>query len=188
MISITKKANDPSELSKRKVIILSARIHPGETNSSWMIQGVIDFVLSDDREAQFLRNNFIIKIVPMINPDGVIIGNYRCNLNGYDLNRKWKVNEKEAKPVIEVWQVKNMIQESVESKSIAFFCDFHGHNRKHGIFVYGCNNDNKPSLKFSERLFPYMLYKQAPDLFNFKRCQFKIQPAKEGTGRVSCLI
>lgn len=26
----------------------------------------------------------------MINPDGVIIGNSRCNLNGFDLNRQWK--------------------------------------------------------------------------------------------------
>ncbi len=25
----------------------------------------------------------------MINPDGVIEGNYRANLLGYDLNRKW---------------------------------------------------------------------------------------------------
>lgn len=25
----------------------------------------------------------------MINPDGVVIGNYRCNLMGKDLNRKW---------------------------------------------------------------------------------------------------
>ncbi len=26
----------------------------------------------------------------MTNPDGVILGNTRCNLNGYDLNRQWK--------------------------------------------------------------------------------------------------
>lgn len=26
----------------------------------------------------------------MVNPDGVILGNSRCNLAGYDLNRCWK--------------------------------------------------------------------------------------------------
>jgi murein tripeptide amidase MpaA len=26
----------------------------------------------------------------MVNPDGVILGNSRCNINGYDLNRQWK--------------------------------------------------------------------------------------------------
>lgn len=25
----------------------------------------------------------------MVNPDGVIFGNYRTNLMGFDLNRKW---------------------------------------------------------------------------------------------------
>jgi len=33
---------------------------------------------------------FIIKIIAMINPDGVILGNSRCNFSGYDLNRQWK--------------------------------------------------------------------------------------------------
>jgi len=32
---------------------------------------------------------FVWKIVPMLNPDGVIHGNYRCNLTGKDLNRRW---------------------------------------------------------------------------------------------------
>ena len=31
----------------------------------------------------------------MVNPDGVIFGNYRSNLMGYDLNRKWDVYDKE---------------------------------------------------------------------------------------------
>lgn len=26
----------------------------------------------------------------MANPDGVVVGNYRTNLFGYDLNRKWE--------------------------------------------------------------------------------------------------
>lgn len=28
-------------------------------------------------------------IIPMVNPDGVIHGNSRCNLAGLDLNRNW---------------------------------------------------------------------------------------------------
>ena len=26
----------------------------------------------------------------MVNPDGVILGNSRCNIAGYDLNRTWR--------------------------------------------------------------------------------------------------
>ncbi len=30
----------------------------------------------------------------MVNPDGVIFGNYRSNLMGCDLNRKWDIPDK----------------------------------------------------------------------------------------------
>lgn len=37
--------------------------------------------------AYLLRENIIFKIVPMLNPDGVIIGNYRTGVFGKDFNR-----------------------------------------------------------------------------------------------------
>lgn len=30
------------------------------------------------------------QIIPMLNPDGVIVGNYRCSLAGLDLNREYR--------------------------------------------------------------------------------------------------
>lgn len=27
--------------------------------------------------------------MPMLNPDGVVYGNSRCNLSGLDINRQW---------------------------------------------------------------------------------------------------
>lgn len=71
-------------------MFFSARIHPGESNSSWIMKGIIDFLMSEAPEARVLREKFVFKIVPMLNPDGVINGNYRCSLAGADLNRRWK--------------------------------------------------------------------------------------------------
>lgn len=61
----------------KKGIVISSRVHPGEAQSSWVVQGLIEFLLSDDPVAVNLRRNFVIKIIPMLNPDGVIYGNYR---------------------------------------------------------------------------------------------------------------
>ncbi len=36
----------------------------------------------------------------MLNPDGVINGNYRCNLVGCDLNRRWPNPSKLLHPTI----------------------------------------------------------------------------------------
>ena len=57
---------------------------------------------------QVLCDNFVFKIVPMLNPDGVIVGNYRCSLTGHDLNRNYKITIKESFPSI--WHTKNMIR------------------------------------------------------------------------------
>ena len=50
----------------------------------------MNFILSDSKMAQFLRKNIVFKVVPMINVDGVSIGNYRTGLSGKDFNRSYK--------------------------------------------------------------------------------------------------
>jgi murein tripeptide amidase MpaA len=63
-----------------------------------MIEGVINFLTSEHEIAKILRSKFIFKIVPMLNPDGVIHGNYRTNLAGIDLNRVWNSTDKQLSP------------------------------------------------------------------------------------------
>lgn len=61
-------------LGNRPYIFLSARVHPGETNSSWVMKGTLEYLTSNTPGAQSLRESYIFKIVPMLNPDGVING------------------------------------------------------------------------------------------------------------------
>ena len=37
----------------------------------------------------------------MLNPDGVALGNYRCSLMGFDLNRHWTDPSRWAHPTLE---------------------------------------------------------------------------------------
>lgn len=82
MLIVTNFASSPELIATRKAIILTSRVHPGETNSSFVMDGVLDYLVSDDDKAEFLRNIYVFKIIPMLNPDGVIVGNYRCSLSG----------------------------------------------------------------------------------------------------------
>jgi murein tripeptide amidase MpaA len=105
VITITSKEN-LENYSKRKGVVLTSRVHPGETVGSWMMRGVLFFLASDNKEAKLLRDNFIFKVIPMLNPDGVVNGNYRCSLAGCDLNRRWQKPHKVLQPVI--WHVKRL--------------------------------------------------------------------------------
>jgi murein tripeptide amidase MpaA len=82
MLIVTNFASTPEAISHRKAVVLTSRIHPGESNASLIMNGVIEFLISDEEKADTLRNSFVFKIIPMLNPDGVIVGNYRCSLIG----------------------------------------------------------------------------------------------------------
>ncbi|XP_077819001.1 cytosolic carboxypeptidase 2 isoform X8 [Macaca mulatta] len=181
LLTITNPSQTPQEAAAKKAVVLSARVHPGESNGSWVMKGFLDFILSNSPDAQLLRDIFVFKVLPMLNPDGVIVGNYRCSLAGRDLNRHYKTILKESFPCI--WYTRNMIKRLLEEREVLLYCDFHGHSRKNNTFLYGCNNNNR-KYWLHERVFPLMLSKNAPDKFSFHSCNFKVQKCKEGTGRV----
>eukprot|EP00698_Gefionella_okellyi_P012506 TRINITY_DN3376_c0_g1_i1.p1 TRINITY_DN3376_c0_g1~~TRINITY_DN3376_c0_g1_i1.p1 ORF type:complete len:976 (-),score=156.11 TRINITY_DN3376_c0_g1_i1:4-2508(-) len=181
LLTITSFACDPEALRARKGIVITSRVHPGESNASWMMKGVIDFLVGPSLDAKILRDNFVFKIVPMLNPDGVICGNYRCSLDGKDLNRQWKTPDKQLQPTI--WHTKQMIKRFTEDRDVLMFCDLHGHSRKKNIFIYGCDNKENDSLRLKERVFPRMLWKNS-QCFAFADCNFRVQKAKESTARV----
>jgi murein tripeptide amidase MpaA len=72
-----------------------------------MVEGIIKFLLSGSEEAEYLLNNYVFRIVPMVNIDGVVHGNTRAELSGCDSNRKWKDPHKLYQPVI--YSIKKMI-------------------------------------------------------------------------------
>ena len=138
MLIITNFTDSFDELANKKSIIFTARVHPGESNGSYVIQGVLEYLLSNDPGAKNLRKNFIFKIVPMLNPDGVIRGNFRMNILGKDLNRMWDEPTEETCPTI--FNTVKMIKKTLDSRDIYFFCDFHGHSNKHNFFLYSCKS------------------------------------------------
>lgn len=104
----------------------------------------------------------MFKLVPMLNPDGVIVGNNRCSLSGKDLNRQYRTVMRESYPSI--WHTKLMIRRLLEECGVAIYCDLHAHSRKHNIFVYGCERKRAgPQSRLSEQVFPLMLHKNAAD-------------------------
>lgn len=42
----------PHDNSEKRAIVIMARVHPGETCSSWVLQGFLHFIISDTKEAK----------------------------------------------------------------------------------------------------------------------------------------
>jgi murein tripeptide amidase MpaA len=83
-ITISREAKPPK---KKPIILITSRVHSGETPASMVFKGMLEFLVSDKKEAKFLRRFYTFILVPCLNPDGVICGNYRNSVSGVDLNR-----------------------------------------------------------------------------------------------------
>ena len=93
----------------KKYVIVTARVHPGESCGSFIVEGFLKFILGDSAEAVQLRNCNVFKVVPMVNPDGVIAGNYRTSFSGNDLNRKFNGPNSSLHP--EVVALRNLVRQ-----------------------------------------------------------------------------
>jgi hypothetical protein len=195
LLIITNFNDSLENIGNKKAIIFTGRVHPGESNSSYVMQGLIEYLLSNEPKAENLRNHFIFKIIPMLNPDGVIRGNFRMNSVGKDLNRMWTEENVDNSP--SVYFCHKLIQKTLLSRKIYFFCDFHGHSNKHNFFLYSCKskndfikignnniipNPNKKKLTFYELIFQE-IYSKENNFFDKFSCVNKILPSKIKTAR-----
>jgi hypothetical protein len=94
------------------VVWLLCRQHAWETGTSFVGEGAIRYLLSE--EAAGLRGRFEFRIVPMLDPDGCARGGVRFNRNGYDLNRNWDTadpeNAESRKLMPEICAAKQLIR------------------------------------------------------------------------------
>ncbi|CBJ33673.1 ATP/GTP binding protein-like 4 [Ectocarpus siliculosus] len=206
LLTITAPEGEPGTrpLRERKWVFMSARVHPGETPAQFIIHGVIDFLTGESPRARALRGNVVFKIVPMLNPDGVVNGNYRCSYLGFDLNRHWLDPTAWAQP--EILSVKTLVAELHEDPSVDldFYvaaaaagsanrknkprerqegggCSSNGKVRSSRAVARGkaagelVEDDDTTAYSGVSSVFPRMLAANAPD-FSFARSRFDADP------------
>lgn len=104
--------HDVADGGKRHVWLM-ARQHAWEAGTSWVAEGAIRHLLSDNAGAKALRRENVFRILPMVDVDGSAEGKVRFNANGYDVNRHWDAVDLRRpqflKMMPEIWYAKKAI-------------------------------------------------------------------------------
>ena len=121
----------------------------------------------------------------MLNPDGVIAGNFRTSYSGKDLNRQFNKLNKYIFP--EITALDKLVREiNAYQGGLHFYMDFHGHSVKKGLFCYGPEHPVTKTHYFKCRAFA-KLVEQAHPIFSYKNSIFSISEHKKTTARAHML-
>ncbi|KAJ1555024.1 Cytosolic carboxypeptidase-like protein 5 [Nowakowskiella sp. JEL0078] len=178
-------------LSSKNFFFISARVHPSETVSSYILDGFLEFILRpDDPRARLLRERYVFKVVPMVNPDGVARGHCRGDNSGVNLNRVYDSPDPQLHPTI--YAIRKYISYIATFGSVEFYFDLHGHANKFGCFLFG-NQLGDPQLQKETLAFSKLMEINCP-WFETASCDFssrgmtakdRADESKEGSGRVA---
>ncbi|XP_014480717.1 PREDICTED: cytosolic carboxypeptidase 1-like isoform X2 [Dinoponera quadriceps] len=192
VLTITSPDSRGNPIHARKVIFLTSRVHPGESNASWVMHGTLKALLNDNQYACSLRDDYVFKIVPMLNIEGVVNGCNRYGLTNEDLNRRWSNPNQVYHPVI--YHTKGLMEycAKVLQRPPHVFVDYHGHSRRKNVFLFGCSRSGswsaadrtKPDQPVQYLMLPHLMQKTSA-AFALPLCSFKVERNKESTARVA---
>ncbi|XP_011867871.1 PREDICTED: cytosolic carboxypeptidase 1-like isoform X4 [Vollenhovia emeryi] len=192
VLTITSPDSKTNPIHTRKMIFLTSRVHPGESNASWVMHGTMEALLSDNQHASSLRDDYVFKIIPMLNIEGVVNGCNRYGLTNEDLNRRWSSPNRTYHPVI--YHTKGLMEycARVLQRPPHVFVDYHGHSRRKNVFLFGCSRSGswsaadraKPDQPVQYLMLPHLMQRTSP-AFALQLCSFKVERNKESTARVA---
>lgn len=91
--------NPASALPKRRIWI-HARTHPIEAEASEVARALVDELLSGSALARRILDHCVVYVLPMLNPDGVVLRAPRENANGVDLESNWGAAQPEREVAV----------------------------------------------------------------------------------------
>jgi hypothetical protein len=89
-------------MPKREILIL-AREHASEQDGSWVCEGMIKFLLSDDPKAIACRKRAVFMIIPMVNPDAAYYGRNASIVTGNNFGEQFMYGKLEDPEAIGIW-------------------------------------------------------------------------------------
>lgn len=136
------RITDADSLIGKKTIVLASGVHANETVGNWTLEGLVDFLVSDDLAAAQLRRYADFYVYPMANPDGRYAGNNRTTVQVPDIdpNRAWNppsyTEPGDSSTLVDIARVGNAMRIDT-GQDIDYLIDFHSTVNHSTPYHYG---------------------------------------------------
>jgi predicted component of type VI protein secretion system len=87
-LRLVKISNGEDAEKRQPCVLIYAREHGYEADSSFVAQGALLFLLSDEPQAREIRSKFTFLIIPMLDPDGAFAGAYENLTDSFSMGDK----------------------------------------------------------------------------------------------------
>lgn len=108
--------------SSKKRMLVIGRQHPPEVTGQYAMKAFVETLNSGTALSAKFLDDYLVYVIPLMNPDGVDDGNWRHNDGGIDLNRDW-----DAFIQPESSAVRDFLKKEITDKGnqLIFSIDFH---------------------------------------------------------------
>ena len=140
------KITDETVVTPKQKVLMVTGNHSAEMGGTWAFEGMVDFILSDDPRATYLRKRAEFYVYPQVDPLGRTEGNYRANSQNLgelpgqfsgDHNRFWDSAITEDNGGYTEIDIFDSAIKLDTGGDVDFSFDFHGFWRPGNNFIYG---------------------------------------------------
>lgn len=136
------RITDADSLATKKKIVIASGVHANETVANWTLEGLVNFLVSDELAAAQLRRYADFFVYPMANPDGRYAGNNRTTVQVGDIdpNRAWNppsyTEPGDSSTLVDIARVGNAMRIDT-GQDIDYLVDFHSTVNHSTPYHYG---------------------------------------------------
>lgn len=126
---------DPNGIAEKQRIVLCSGVHSNETLGTWVLEGLVRWLVGDDPRAAALRREVEFYVYPMVNADGRYAGYNRGGVAwpSRDTNRFWR--EDLYVDMDDIRQVAEAMKADTGAERVSWFADFHSWSDTGAHFV-----------------------------------------------------
>ena len=134
-----------------------------------MFNGILKALLdSENNINKLLLDNFIFKLIPIINVDGVSNGYFRLNTEGYNLNRCYLGPSPKINP--ENYAITKLFYHYSSNYKVRYYFDLHADMNVRGVYTFG--NALKSFEEHVENVLFSFIFKINSTHVDFSHCIF----------------